>query len=449
MNKNKSIVIALLVLIPLTSRAELKWDLAVYTTYATYAAASLAVLAGAPAIAVGGTIAVGLHAIGLSLYWDDITDPDSANSEQAPKGISVILDPNTPLVVPDGWSAAATGAQEPTPPNTTPTKAHVTTDIPISYTEITDVVHYESEDPTAQDIITWIGEDTLFVIDSIDNAPQNAAFIVLHGHYSDKPTITNFVVNIFRTISCKAGYAQGTDNLCHMTDETLVEKPRDGLCELTKKAGKFEPARNDPDCASSKIAGQGTSTLTATSPGNKSTIAINNDGKVTATSSKFNSTTNKTSTNTGTFSSDNNLTSLQSTEQTGDQTAVDPGTGGGGGGNTTVVNFPNDYSRSGEAQTAANSIIQKLDPLTSMTGEADGSGTDPDFSNGFGSTFDGLTSWTLPPHTSTCPTATFNVWDHTFNLDAQCNVFDQVKAPLSFAMVAAWVILALLIVLGA
>ena len=66
-----------------------------------------------------------------------------------------------------------------------------------------------------------------------------------------------------------------------------------------------------------------------------------------------------------------------------------------------------------------------------------------------GSTFSGLTSWTLPAHTSTCPSGSFNAFGKVFVIDAQCRLALDNLAPLRAAMIVSFTLAALFIVLRA
>jgi hypothetical protein len=60
-----------------------------------------------------------------------------------------------------------------------------------------------------------------------------------------------------------------------------------------------------------------------------------------------------------------------------------------------------------------------------------------------------LKGWTLPSHTSTCPTATLHLFNQDFVMDQQCNLFESMRSTLAAAATVSWSVLALLIILGA
>lgn len=65
---------------------------------------------------------------------------------------------------------------------------------------------------------------------------------------------------------------------------------------------------------------------------------------------------------------------------------------------------------------------------------------------------DGVAPWTnftLPGHTSACPTASFTWWQRTHVMDAHCTLIANNQATITTAMYALWVLVALFIILGA
>ena len=131
-------------------------------------------------------------------------------------------------------------------------------------------------------------------------------------------------------------------------------------------------------------------------------------------------------------------------------------------GTAQAVQFPSDYAKTGEAAGAADKINAKLDKLNealTKPGEPLADPTAPDgseFSDGFFSgTFDSITSWRMPGHSSQCPTAdlSFNAWGSYWDLNfvSHCQILESPKvqpvAEVSFVVL--WLIVALFIVLGA
>lgn len=70
-----------------------------------------------------------------------------------------------------------------------------------------------------------------------------------------------------------------------------------------------------------------------------------------------------------------------------------------------------------------------LDPLVGLTSE--------------------FTSWTMPSHGGSCPRTTLNVFDHSIPIDAHCEIAERIGPQLRQVMLAAFAIMALLIILSA
>ena len=84
-----------------------------------------------------------------------------------------------------------------------------------------------------------------------------------------------------------------------------------------------------------------------------------------------------------------------------------------------------------------------VDPVPATLAQLNAAGLDG------GSTFKSLASFQLPAHTSTCPTATFSLWGKSFVMDAQCSLASSVLSYVQTAMLVAWSLLALFIVMKA
>ncbi len=129
--------------------------------------------------------------------------------------------------------------------------------------------------------------------------------------------------------------------------------------------------------------------------------------------------------------------------------AVAGASGGTGSG------WPSDYSRTGEASAAADSINATLGPkLDKLVETSTAAGDPPVPGNGdytdFGTTFSSLLGWQLPGHTSQCPTASFNTpWNTAYTIDSHCQLITNHWSALQAAMAVVWTIVALFIVLRA
>lgn len=58
-------------------------------------------------------------------------------------------------------------------------------------------------------------------------------------------------------------------------------------------------------------------------------------------------------------------------------------------------------------------------------------------------------SWTMPSHGGSCPRTTLNVFDHSIQIDAHCEIAERIGPQLRQVMLAAFAIMALLIILSA
>lgn len=65
------------------------------------------------------------------------------------------------------------------------------------------------------------------------------------------------------------------------------------------------------------------------------------------------------------------------------------------------------------------------------------------------SSFSGLRSWTLPPHSSECPRGSFSAFGGEFVMSSHCDLIAQHFSVLSTAMMVVWSVLALRVVLSA
>lgn len=115
------------------------------------------------------------------------------------------------------------------------------------------------------------------------------------------------------------------------------------------------------------------------------------------------------------------------------------------------ITFPSDYARQGEAQSAANSTNARIDAMKLALLEASPAPTDPAIPEWsfFDGTFAQLLGWSLPSHSSQCPTGSFGAFDRTYTIDAHCNLVASHWSALQAAMSVVWLIAALFIVLAA
>ena len=131
-------------------------------------------------------------------------------------------------------------------------------------------------------------------------------------------------------------------------------------------------------------------------------------------------------------------------------------------GGTSTINFPTDYARQGEAANAAFLINSELGPkLDTINHDLTDTGSvdDPTVPTAqdmpwFGSTFDGLTNFTIPGHDSICPQPQVDLSNifgpgHVYTMDAHCQLLQDHYATLRAAMILCWTIWSLFIILSA
>jgi len=262
---------------------------------------------------------------------------------------------------------------------------------------------------------------------------------------------------------CPAGYTQSGSN-CNLTNAKLA-KP-DNIQDFKANANGGSPTYTPDDDADNNSPDK--YPLDQPSPDTINLGTIDGSGRpvqisaqITPTGTKVNVQNQVADGNGNSYVKNTQYNYNTSGQYVGEQSTSAPGSLQSGGSNGTYtpstgtanpVQFPNDYAKTGEAQSAANSINGKLDTihndLTNTNNAADGSGTEPSYDSGLDTSFEGLKGWQLPVHTSTCPTGSFNAFSHTFTLDAQCTVMEQVKPTLSIAMIAVWLIAALFLILS-
>lgn len=153
---------------------------------------------------------------------------------------------------------------------------------------------------------------------------------------------------------------------------------------------------------------------------------------------------------------DINYIPVSVSSSTYDGVITDPSSGAAGG--TAAIEFPSDYARTGEAQTAANTLAPKIDrigdALTNSSTLADPVEPVAADMPGYGSAFTGLLSWQLPQHSSTCPAMLFDLsvispsWNNLV-MDSHCSLIQGKTQEFAAAMALVWALLALSIVLRA
>lgn len=114
-------------------------------------------------------------------------------------------------------------------------------------------------------------------------------------------------------------------------------------------------------------------------------------------------------------------------------------------GEQLIPEFPSDYAREPTVQQIRDALTQQssapVDPASRTSSEITES-----FFNG---TFDALKGWSLPGHSSQCPTGSFDALGSTHVIDAHCTLISNHFGVLQAAMIVVWSVVALWIVLRA
>lgn len=107
--------------------------------------------------------------------------------------------------------------------------------------------------------------------------------------------------------------------------------------------------------------------------------------------------------------------------------------------------FPSDYAREPTIQQIRDALTQQKQPPEDPIHRTGSEIEDQFFKN----TFDSLKGWTLPGHSSQCPTGSFDAFGSTHVIEAHCTLINNHWGILQAAMLVVWSIAALWIVLRA
>lgn len=123
------------------------------------------------------------------------------------------------------------------------------------------------------------------------------------------------------------------------------------------------------------------------------------------------------------------------------------------------INFPTDYARQGEAQSAADTVktsVEKVHDDLSKTAATPADPAIPAVSDmpWFGQTFDNLHGWRLPDHVAACPRPVFDLSSvlgagRVFTMESQCDLMANNSAAIRAAFIVMFTIMALFLVLRA
>lgn len=285
----------------------------------------------------------------------------------------------------------------------------------------------------------------------------------------DTAVLTDNVIGTATITSCAAGYTL-SGSTCNLASARTASP--DQKCDVSRSGTTYTYYSDDPDCSISgnihgTVGGSG-STLEVAGVdqyGNmvRNVITANSDGstmiqqQVQTMDAAGNSTVN---TKTASFDSSGNLTGQSQSSalgslsaasgQTATVTPAPSGSVGSTGGQS--ITFPNDYNREATQQQIKTDIETLHTDLTATTTAP----TDPAPSTTSDvqgtlslSSLTSLSGWSLPSHTSTCPTMTFAVFGATKVIDAHCALMTANLPAMSTAFILVYVVMALFIVLRA
>jgi hypothetical protein len=297
---------------------------------------------------------------------------------------------------------------------------------------------------------------------------------VCHAYLTDPAQYAG--ANIYSQFSCTPGYTVSNDT-CVLTAPAAVPRPSDHFCPIIRAGSTYMPDPADPDCfagvapafaadGSWFIRGSDGVTISGkaipapagqvSDTGWQRLSIVSPDPATKTTKETIIDIAPSVPTTAGTPLQDSPpvIAGVRDTVTPGIGTGTDPIVIAA----PAPVQFPSDYARTGEAQVAADTINTRLDTLhndlsnTSIVSDpASPSIADMPW---FGTTFSGLSGWSMPGHISTCPTATFDLSailgaGKVYVMNSQCSIFQNNSAPLRAAAILSWLILSIFIVLRA
>ena len=417
-----------------------------------------ALIAGASAFIktpLGKSFAVsaGIHAAALSIQFYDQLNSETLPTDESKLRLEVKLNPKDPMKVPAGWSAGAAGAVEPVAPATAGSA--------VSSTQWRYLTSYPWMN-TKKEAGTYACNNAASpkaYYDEPDNRCCDSIGVACGGQ------IGGFYTQTVST--CPSGYTN-VSGTCTKSDETVVVKPSDNMTEVKRVQNVFyTDARDSLDGLPPNTTVTASDVNFKDSFGNSWNLHINADGTMTSTETRprVDGSGQTDVTKVG-FSAPDGSTgavevtglSKQTFAGTGSQMSATPNAPGTEPVKfpSEPVKFPSDYSKAGEAATAAQSINDALGPKLDKITESGADPTDPTQPQGsqfdqayFQGTFTNLLGWQLPAHTSQCPTSSFNWNNNSYTINSHCQLVNDHFSALSSVMAVVWTILALFILLGA
>lgn len=407
----------------------LQWDVAAFTWLATAIVVDVMTFGTATPIMIAGAAALGLHAGVIGLYWNDI----ATNPMGTTKFISVKLDSNIPLVTPPDWIPPALGTSEPLPPDSAAAisvSSLTFSGFAVSVATLAELV------PALQALDDAKGFPSIAYIYELIYSSSYGSYIVNITKISTGSPIVRKV-----TFLCPSGYLVDTSGVCKISNASVVNKPSDGTCEISKLNGIFVPSPKDPDCSTSIILGKGTSVLNVQNGTSSVSLTSEISGGTSVSAYNYDSVSNKTKVVTTGFDSNGSLTD-QIQEYFNGQVLT-----GGTGGTTGATGG----SCGGTDQPACKVDLGEIPAAMGVSPDATTSHSATSIFNVFSSNdkLNALKGFSVPAHSSACPQPSF-VWrDKTFVISAHCQLFNDHMPIFSGVMSLIWVITGTFIILRA
>lgn len=425
-------IFTIILLFSIGADAALQWKVgALLGTFATGVSFGLGLLGAAP-IVVAGTLAVGVHAAVIALYWDDINPPTPTSSS----GFSVVIDANTPFTIPETWTPpiAINGviSKEPTPPI-----IQVPTD---NYRLVYNQRYFDTfcGPNSVSEFYASISSPRILITACNEDANQiDFTSYDLNNQPVDTQTAWNVPAVETNFPTCPAGYKiDFFKTKCDLLDATLVQKPADTICEAEIKGGLITPSPIDPDCKNTTVIGLGTSTITAATPTKSVYIATAPNGTVTVYEKNYNLQSNTTTLSTANFNAQSDLDFIQTANSLGNNVLINPVSGGTGTSTGT-----------GDAKDSSLNVKEGGDEAIGSATSKTGGATAPD--NDIKTSLNPFKNWALPINLGQCPTATFEIFNKSIYMDSHCTIFNDNSNVIKQSMGVVFTITALFIILGA
>jgi hypothetical protein len=281
----KKYLIHILIICFLTFTTNVKADIDTQNMVGT-TIASAGALTTFMAVAGGSAVVVGTGGLALALLGVGILLSNNTDEGQAPSTapISIRLNPNIPLVTPQGW------VNDTTPPNTTTFEQ--------TWQSGTQTGFATSQEATLAQWNTNAFHCSPPKVCTVGNLVVLSPTLHRYTVYSNGGT--QGTLNATLTSTCPLGYSL-QNSQCVLTNQALVKKPVKGLMEVKRVGNTFQtdPQINPKDILPNEVATVTSDQVTVNdSTGSRTEIKINPDGTTNVSVSKpqTDGTTKKTTT---------------------------------------------------------------------------------------------------------------------------------------------------------